>query len=85
MTLKELLAKNEATRKKREAERLVAEKKEAEEKKQETPKKGKKPKKRMYLVDENLPFEEEVEEVEKEKENKEEKVDVEVSPENVDF
>ena len=53
MTLKELIAKNEATRKRRAAE--------AEAKKATAPKKGRKPKKRAYLVNEDLPFENEVE------------------------
>ena len=85
MTLQELLAKNAATRKRREAEKLAAEQAKIEEE-QEAPKKGRKPKKRAYLVKEELPFEEEVEEVEKEEENKEEKGEAaEANPEDVDF
>lgn len=73
MTLKELIAKNEATRKKREAERLAkeaeAEKEEKEEPKPK-PKKGKKPANRMYLVKEEVPQEEEQESLEEETKSK---------------
>lgn len=66
MTLQELIAKNEATRKRREAEAAARKAKEAaeekEEKKTDAPKRGRKPKGRVYLVNEELPFEEEVEE-----------------------
>lgn len=78
MTLQELIAKNEATRKRREAEaaaRKAKEEAKEEEKKTETPKRGRKPKGRAYLVNEELPFEKEVEEEKVEK----------VETENIDF
>ena len=79
MTLQELIAKNEATRKRREAEaaarKAKEEVKEKEEKKTEAPKRGRKPKGRAYLVNEELPFEKEVEEEKVEK----------VETENIDF
>ena len=79
MTLKELIAKNEATRKRIEAEAAAKKAKEEakakEEKKASTPKRGRKPKGRAYLVNEELSFEEEVEEEKVEK----------VETENIDF
>ena len=77
MTLKELIAKNEATRRQKAAEKKVELKANDEFLEEDNvPKKGKKPKKRAYLVKEELPFEEEKTE-ESEQENTE--------TENVDF
>lgn len=60
MTLKELMAKNEAIRKAREEKKNQLEKKEEQPKAPKKNNKGRKPKTRMYLVNEELPFEEEV-------------------------
>ena len=66
MTLKELIAKNERIRKEREAEKQKKEEqeraeKEAQEKVEKKDKKGKKPQNRVYLVKEEVPFEEQKE------------------------
>ena len=82
MTLKELIAKNEAARKKREAEAAAKKK---EEKKEEAPKKGRKPKNRAYLVNEELPFETEEEKVEEEKVENTETVQASEPEEVVEF
>lgn len=58
MTLKELIAKNERIRKEREAEK---QKKEEQERAEKKDKKGKKPQNRVYLVKEEVPFEEQKE------------------------
>lgn len=76
MTLKELIAKNEATRRQKAAEKK-AELKANDEFLEEdnVPKKGKKPKKRAYLVKEDLSFEEEKIEESKQENTKTENVD----------
>ena len=58
MTLKELIAKNERIRKEREA---AKKQKEEQEKAEKKAKKGKKPQNRVYLVKEEVPFEEQEE------------------------
>lgn len=58
MTLKELIAKNERIRKEKEA---VNQQKEVHEKAEKKAKKGKKPQNRVYLVKEEVPFEEQEE------------------------
>jgi len=66
MTLKELIAKNERIRKEREATKKQKEEQkrteeEAQEKAEKKAKKGKKPQNRVYLVKEEIPFEEQEE------------------------
>lgn len=58
MTLKELIAKNEKIKKEREA---AKQQKEEQEKAEKKAKKGKKPQNRVYLVKEEVPFEEQEE------------------------